>query len=216
VTYQRTVLYMLIYLFIFKMIFYRISVQLPEWREYALRGSACQVSLTIFFWFRLDRYWTFGAVFPYFEKAERKVADPGSGAFLIPGSGQIRDNFFIPDHGFRIPNPIFVRDFGLKNVKFFVYWPHIFSPHRYLLSPNTIHSCCLHTAYSVLSTKQTFLYIKVYCTAILTRITLKPCPFFYKMNLYRECLLAGKTESPLIPLDETLILAEILQVSCIL
>jgi hypothetical protein len=56
-----------------------------------------------FFWFRLDRYGTFSAVFPYFEKAERKVANPGSCAFLIPGSGQIRDNFL--NSGSWIPNP---------------------------------------------------------------------------------------------------------------
>jgi hypothetical protein len=97
------------------MIFYHVSVQLPEWREYALRGSACQVSLTKFFCFRLESYGTFSAMFPYFEKAERKVAVPGSGAFLIPGSGQSLDNFF--SSGSRIPNPqphIFER-FWVKN-----------------------------------------------------------------------------------------------------
>jgi hypothetical protein len=36
------------------------------------------------------------------------VADPGSGAFLTPGTGSGIRNRFIPDLGSQIPNPYFL------------------------------------------------------------------------------------------------------------
>ncbi len=41
------------------------------------------------------------------------VADPGSGAFLTPGSGSGIRNRFIPDPGSRIPDPYFL-EFSVK------------------------------------------------------------------------------------------------------